>query len=84
MSNQISDDPYACNMCGCRVSIREDYCDACARDIGAKPPLISCYHCGDRYEEQQMESIDLSAPDELYPDIKHICSKCWRRYYGEE
>jgi|APHM01.1.fsa_nt_gi hypothetical protein len=72
----MSDDPRACSMCGVKISFRGgDYCDACAREIGAKPQLESCHYCGARAGREQMETIDLSSEDEYYPEIRYLCPR---------
>lgn len=75
------DDPFACSLCGCYLGELkrvkgDDYCDACARDIGAKPPLRRCLHCGREGPQEQMESVDVSPPDEYYPTIRYLCRGC--------
>lgn len=72
-----ADDPRACSLCGVRIGFfGGEYCDGCAREIGVKPPLRRCLHCGTRDPEEQMESIDVSAPDEYYPEIRYLCPSC--------
>lgn len=73
------DDPFACSLCGCHIGqFSGDYCDGCARDIGLKPPLRRCTHCGQRAPEDRMKAIDVSLPDEYYPTIEYLCRACSR------
>jgi hypothetical protein len=72
-----SEDPRACSVCGVYIGFGGDeYCDGCARDIGAKPPLQRCVHCGQRGPEEQMNPIDVSGADEYYPKFKYLCPSC--------
>jgi len=72
-----SDDPTACSKCGVHIDMwGGEYCDPCAREIGAKPPIERCLHCGARAPQEQMESVDVSAPDEYYPEIRYLCWDC--------
>lgn len=75
------DDPFACSLCGCYLGTAkrisgDDYCDACAREIGAKPPLRRCEECGQRGPEEQMAAVDISADDEYYPEFVYLCRSC--------
>lgn len=74
-------DPFACSLCGVALGsgkrlAGEEYCDACQREHGMKPPLRDCLHCGQRGPQDQMESIDVSADDEYYPEIRYLCRDC--------
>jgi hypothetical protein len=72
-----ADEPEACSLCGVHIGFGGDeYCDGCAREIGAKPPLERCLHCGQRAPQEQMEAIDVSTPDEYYPAIRYLCRTC--------
>lgn len=73
-----ADDPDLCSLCGTYIGTPpgEEYCDACAREHGMKPPIVRCMHCGQRAPEDQMKQIDVSPPDEFYPDIEHLCRDC--------
>ena len=71
------DDPRLCSMCGVYVGfLGDEYCDGCAREIGAKPPLRRCLNCGQRAPEERMETIDVSPEDEYYPEIEYLCRSC--------
>jgi hypothetical protein len=73
----LQEDPSACSKCGVHIGFGGDeYCDGCARDIGAKPPLRRCVHCGQRGPEEQMNTIDISTDDEYYPEIRYLCRGC--------
>lgn len=72
-----AEDPQACSVCGVHIGFGGDeYCDGCARDIGAKPPLERCLHCRTLSPPAQMEPIDVSPPDEYYPTIRYLCRGC--------
>lgn len=75
------DNPFDCSLCGCYLGsgkrlAGEEYCDACAREIGVKPPLRRCMECGQRAPEEQMKTIDVSPEDEYYPEIAYLCRGC--------
>ena len=71
------EDPSACSLCGCHIGLgKSDYCDPCAREIGAKPPLRECLGCGRRGEQEHMAAVDISSPDEYYPTIRYLCRSC--------
>jgi hypothetical protein len=73
-----ADDPAACSKCGTHIgAFGGEYCDGCAREIGAKPPLRRCIECGDRYPEDRMKALDVSLPDEYYPEFEYICQGCY-------
>lgn len=64
-------------MCGVHIGLLGDeYCDACAREAGAKPPIERCLHCGQDAPREEMETVDLSGPDEYYPKIEYLCRGC--------
>jgi len=71
-------DTAACSMCGCHIGYggSDAYCDGCARDVGAKPPMRTCRGCGQTGQEEQMEAVDVSPEDEYYPDIQYLCRSC--------
>lgn len=73
-----ADDPHACSICGVYIGSfpGNEYCDPCAREIGEKPPLISCMGCGGRSPQDQMKPVDISSEDEYYPDIRYLCWSC--------
>lgn len=72
-----ADDPAACSLCGVHIgAFGDEYCDGCARDVGVKPPLRRCLHCGQRAPEAEMDAIDVSAPDEYYPQVRYLCPGC--------
>jgi hypothetical protein len=72
-----AEDPDACSVCGTHIGrFGREYCDGCAREIGVKPPIRRCVHCGQRGPEEQMESIDVSTDDEYYPKFKFLCRSC--------
>lgn len=72
-----TEDPQACSMCGVHIGLLgDDYCDPCAREIGAKPPMERCMHCGRDAPQEQMKAVDISHGDEYYPVIRYICRSC--------
>jgi len=72
-----TEDPAACSICGVHIgAFGSDYCDGCAREIGEKPPLERCMHCGQRAPRNHMESVDISPEDEYYPEIRYFCPDC--------
>jgi len=72
-----TEDLAACSKCGVHIGFGGDeYCDGCAREIGAKPPLRRCEHCGQRAPEEHMTAVDVSGPDEYYPEFIHFCPSC--------
>jgi hypothetical protein len=72
-----TEDPRACSHCGVHIGLgSDDYCDGCARELGVKPPLRRCVHCGRRGPEEEMEAIDVSASDEYYPTFEYLCRSC--------
>lgn len=72
-----ADDSRACSLCGVHIGIfGDEYCDGCARELGAKPPLQRCEHCGTTAPEPHMESFDVSTESEYYPDIRYLCPSC--------
>jgi len=74
-----AEDPRACSLCGAHIGFgSDDYCDGCARDLGVKPPLRRCVHCGRRRPEESMEAIDVSESDEYYPTFDYLCPSCLR------
>jgi len=73
----LAEDPRACSLCGTLLAFSSDeYCDHCARQVGAKPPLERCMHCGNGGPQEQMESVDISTEDEYYPEIRYLCRSC--------
>jgi len=72
-----TDDPAACSKCGVHIgAFGGEYCDPCAREIGAKPPMERCMNCGQLAPQEQMEDIDVSPDDEYYPDMRYLCWDC--------
>jgi hypothetical protein len=72
-----ADDPAACSRCGVHIgAFGDDYCDGCAREVGAKPPLRRCTNCGQDAPEDHMTAIDVSPPDEYYPKFEYLCPGC--------
>jgi len=72
-----AEDPRACSQCGVHIGFRGgEYCDPCAQDIGAKPPIQRCIHCGQRAPQELMKAIDVSTDDEYYPKIRYLCRDC--------
>lgn len=75
------DDPFACSICGVALGSGKriagsEYCDACEREYGMKPPIRSCMGCGTRAPQEEMEAIDVSPPDEYYPEMEYLCRGC--------
>ncbi len=68
-------DPFACSLCGCylgeaaRVS-GEDYCESCRHD---DEQYVRCEACGDRLPEWRATGVDVSPPDEYYPEFIYFC-----------
>jgi len=72
-----ADDPRACSKCGTHIGFgTDDYCEGCQRELGIKPPLRRCRRCGDRLPEEEMEAVDVSPPDEYYPEFEYFCPGC--------
>jgi hypothetical protein len=72
-----TEDPAACSRCGVHIGLGGDeYCDPCAREIGVKPPMERCLHCSRDAPRELMESVDISTPDEYYPEIRYLCQDC--------
>ena len=73
-----TESPQMCSRCGVYIGgfSSGEYCDPCAREIGAKPPMQRCFGCGRDAPQEQMETIDLSDPDEYYPEIAYLCRDC--------
>jgi hypothetical protein len=77
------DDPFVCSLCGVALGsgkriAGDDYCDACQREHGMKPPIVRCLDCGENAPQEQCESIDVSGPNEYYPDMRYLCPGCQR------
>jgi len=71
------EDPTLCSKCGVHIgAFGGEYCDPCEREIGAKPPIRRCVHCGQRAPQDQMEAIDVSTDDEYYPEFEYLCRGC--------
>jgi len=72
-----TEDPRACSRCGVHIGfLGDDYCDPCAREIGARAEMVRCMSCGQDGPEEQMESVDISSDDEYYPTIRYLCRGC--------
>lgn len=72
-----ANDPLACSKCGVHIgAFGDDYCDGCARELGVKPPMVRCMGCGRDAPQERMEPIDISPPDEYYPEIEYLCRGC--------
>lgn len=72
-----ADDPRACSRCGVYIGFfGDEYCAPCARELGTKPPMEQCLECGQRAPQEEMDSIDVSASDEYYPQIRYLCPDC--------
>ena len=70
--------PESCSKCGVHIgSFGGDYCDPCAREIRAKPPMQRCRSCGKHVPRDRMDdAIDVSPDDEYYPTIRYLCRGC--------
>ena len=69
--------PRACSRCGVHIGfLGDNYCDPCAREIGARGEMVRCMGCGQDGPEEHMESVDISEPDEYYPTIRYLCRDC--------
>jgi hypothetical protein len=81
-----TEDPAACSKCGVHIGAfpQDEYCDGCARELGLKPPMVRCTSCGRRAPEEHMEAIDVSPPDEYYPEFEYLCQSCSRDDGGEQ
>lgn len=76
-SRDPREDARACSRCGVHIGLLGDeYCEPCAREIGAKPPMEYCTGCGRTAPREDMESIDVSGPNEYYPKIEYLCRDC--------
>lgn len=73
-----TEDPEVCSLCGTFIGFINDdeYCGGCAREIGVKPPMRRCVHCGQRGPEETMKAIDVSGEDEYYPEFEYLCPSC--------
>jgi len=72
-----TEEASACSKCGVYIGLfGGEYCDPCAREIGAKPPMERCLECGQDAPQELMETVDISAPDEYYPKIRYLCRDC--------
>lgn len=72
-----TEDPQACSRCGVYIgALGDDYCEPCAREYGSKPPMRRCMGCGQDAPQEQMKTIDVSPPDEYYPEIEYLCHDC--------
>jgi hypothetical protein len=72
-----ADDPKACSKCAVHIGLwNGDYCDGCEREMGLKPPMTRCFGCHELYPQEKMDRIDLSDPDEYYPQFQYLCGSC--------
>jgi len=72
-----TEDPRACSRCGVHMGfLGDDYCDPCAREIGARKPIVRCMGCSQDAPQEKMEPVDISSPDEYYPTIRYLCRDC--------
>jgi len=65
------------------VSVDPDTCRDCGRDLAVRshahdcPKLVvRCEGCGQRVPQGQASQVDVSPPDEYYPDFIHLCQRC--------
>lgn len=75
------DDPFACSICGCYLSelqrVRgDDHCESCKREHDPTHVIHNCLGCGREALQEQMEAIDISPPDEYYPEVRYLCRDC--------
>lgn len=71
------DDRRNCSLCGTHIGVLgNDYCDPCDREIGRKPPRVSCLSCGVRAPQPRMQQIDVSPEEKYYPEIRYLCRDC--------
>lgn len=72
-----ADDPNACSLCGVHIgAFGGEFCDGCARELGAKPPLRRCVECGAEAPEPRMTAIDVSPPEAYEPTFEYLCHGC--------
>lgn len=69
------DDSFACSLCGCYLGERkrlqgDEYCDACQHDT---EDAVVCETCGDRVPRSRATGVDVSSPDEYYPEYVYFC-----------
>jgi len=66
-----------CSLCGTHIgALGDDYCDPCAREVGQKPPRVSCLSCGVRAPKPRMHAVEMSREDEFYPRVRYLCRDC--------
>ena len=52
----------------------EQTCPHCDEPVGSRATY--CMHCGRDGPRDQMEEVDISTPDEYYPEIRYLCGSC--------
>jgi len=86
----------ACSDCGTTASLRykpekpvneqsrPTICDRCA-DFRLKQATtyVRCEYCGQRLRERDADAVNVSAPDEYYPGIIHLCRDCQTTTNGD-
>lgn len=66
--------------------IHSDTCADCGRDLALRSHasdcsqlVVRCEECGERVAQGQTNQIDVSLPDEYYPEFIHLCHACDER-----
>lgn len=62
-------DPDTCGDCGRDLRVRSHAHDCPRREV-------TCEGCGGYVPQRVTTVIDLSPPDEYYPEIRHLCPNC--------
>lgn len=73
-----ADDPLACSRCGTYLSdakrVRgDDYCDACQYELNGGRGWVHCHLCGEMLPFEHADSIDISEPEDYYPETRPVC-----------
>jgi hypothetical protein len=56
---------------------RPSVCDECRSQREARATsYVRCEDCGDRVPEARATGLDVSPPDEYYPEFIHFCPGC--------
>lgn len=56
---------------------RPSVCDQCRSQREARATnYVRCEDCGDRVSEARATGLDVSPPDEYYPEFIHVCPGC--------